>query len=138
MCPNPGSSTNLGSKKQRLIFLEIDRESDYSVLEVGKIADLILVVMSCAECDVTGVKQDPDKFANAIDETGYKALGMLRSQGLPALIGVLQHLEKITAKRQPQIKKLFQRYFESEFTSQHKFMTVNLIQAQTDINALLR
>ncbi len=25
VCPNPGSSTNLGSKKQRLIFMEIDR-----------------------------------------------------------------------------------------------------------------
>ena len=25
ICPNPGSSTNMGSKKQRLIFLEMDR-----------------------------------------------------------------------------------------------------------------
>jgi hypothetical protein len=25
VCPNPGSSTNLGSKKQRLMFMEIDR-----------------------------------------------------------------------------------------------------------------
>jgi hypothetical protein len=79
MCPNPGSSTNLGSKKQRLIFLEIDRENDYSVLEVGKVADIILVVMSCAESDVKGVKIDPDRYANAIDEAGYKALGLLRS-----------------------------------------------------------
>lgn len=79
MCPNPGSSTNLGSKKQRLIFLEINRDDDYSVLEVGKIADIILVVMSCAESDVKGLKTDPDKYSNAIDETGYKALGLLRS-----------------------------------------------------------
>jgi len=28
ICPNPGSTTNLGSKKQRLIFLEINREDD--------------------------------------------------------------------------------------------------------------
>jgi len=87
------------------------------VLEIGKIADLILVVMSCADCDVKGLKQDPDKYAHAIDEAGYKALGMLRSQGLPSLIGVLQHLEKVSSKKQPQIKKLFQRYFESEFTN---------------------
>lgn len=99
MCPNPGSSTNLGSKKQRLMFLEINREDDYSVLEVGKIADIILVVMSCAESDVKGMKIDPDKFASAIDEQGYKALGLLRSQGLPGLIGVLQHLEKIQSKK---------------------------------------
>lgn len=57
-------------------------------------ADLVLVVMSCSETDIKGVKVDPDRFSNAIDETGYKALGLLRSQGLPALVGVLQHLEK--------------------------------------------
>jgi hypothetical protein len=52
MCPNPGSSTNLGSKKQRLMFLEIDRNNSESVLEVGKVADMILVVMSCKETEV--------------------------------------------------------------------------------------
>lgn len=77
----------------------MNRDDDYSVLEVGKIADIILVVMSCAESDVKGLKTDPDKYSNAIDETGYKALGLLRSQGIPALVGVLQHLEKISSKK---------------------------------------
>jgi hypothetical protein len=54
------------------------------------------------------------------------------------LIGVLQHLEQVSSKKQPQIKRLFQRYFTSEFTDRHKFMNVNLANAQTDINALLR
>ena len=48
-------------------------------MQVGKIADLILVVMSCSDSDVKGVKMDPDRFSNAIDEVGYKALGLLRS-----------------------------------------------------------
>ena len=74
--------------------MEINRDDDNSVLEVGKIADLIIVAMSCSESDIKGVKVDPDRYSNAIDEQGYKALGLLRSQGLPALIGVLQHLEK--------------------------------------------
>ena len=89
MCPNPGSSTNLGSKKQRLIFVEIDRENPHAVLEIGKLADIVVVVMSCADTDVKGLKVDPDNHSNAIDEVGYKALGLLRSQGMPALIGVL-------------------------------------------------
>jgi len=138
LCPNPGSSTNLGSKKQRLIFLEIDRQNEHTVLEVGKLADIILVVMSCKDTEIQGLKVDPDQFSHAIDETGYKALGLLRSQGLPSLIGVLQHLEQVSSKKQPQIKRLFQRYFTSEFTDRHKFMNVNLANAQTDINALLR
>lgn len=57
----------------------MNREDDNSVMEVGKIADLIVVVMSCADSDAKGLKIDPDQFANAIDEQGYKALGLLRS-----------------------------------------------------------
>lgn len=138
LCPNPGSSTNMGSKKQRLIFIEIDRNDQHAVLEVGKMADIILVAMSCVDTDIQGLKIDPDRCSNAIDETGYKALGLLRSQGMPSLIGVLQHLETVSSKRQPQIKRLFLRYFTSEFTDRHKFMNVNLSNAQTDVNAVLR
>jgi hypothetical protein len=59
--------------------MEVNREDDEAVLQVGKMADLVLVVMSCSETDIKGVKVDPDRFSNAIDETGYKALGLLRS-----------------------------------------------------------
>ena len=46
VCPNAGSSANMASKRQRLIFLEIDRNDVYSVLDVGKVADVVLMVMS--------------------------------------------------------------------------------------------
>jgi hypothetical protein len=81
---------------------------------------------------------DPDQYSGAIDEQGYKALGLLRSQGMVSLIGVLQHLEFASSKKQPQIKKLFNRYFESEFTDKHRFMTVNALHCDSDVNALLR
>lgn len=55
-----------------------------------------------------------------------------------SLIGVLQHLEHTSSKKQPQIKKLFQRYFFSEFTDRHKFMCVNALNIDNDVNALLR
>ena len=96
------------------------------MLDAGKVADLVLVVMSCKDSETQGLKIDPDRYSHAIDEAGYKALGLLRSQGLPSLIGVLQHLEQVASKKQPQIKKLFTRYFVSEFTDRHKFMSVNL------------
>ena len=79
LCPNPGSSSNMSSKKQRLIFMEIDRNDPYSILDVGKVADLILVVMSCKETNVSGVNDDPFLHANAIDELGYRALSLIRS-----------------------------------------------------------
>lgn len=107
LCPNPGSAANMTSRKQRLIFLEIDRNDPYSVLDVGKVADLVLVVMSCKETNVSGVKDDPFLHSKAIDEIGYRALSLIRSQGMPSLIGVLQHLEAISSVKQPYVKKLF-------------------------------
>jgi len=44
---------------------------------------------------------DPDQYSGAIDELGYRALSLLRSQGLVNLIGVLQHLEFASSKKQP-------------------------------------
>jgi hypothetical protein len=79
VCPNPGSSTNLGSKKQRLIFTTINRDDPHAVLEAGKIADIILVVMSASDVETTGLKIDPDRYSHAIDEIGYRSLGLLRS-----------------------------------------------------------
>ena len=100
LCPNPGSSTNMASRKQRLIFLEINRDDPYSVLDVAKVADIILVGMSCKKTNVSGVKADPFEHAQAIDEIGYRALSLIRSQGMPSLIGVLQHLEAISSSKQ--------------------------------------
>lgn len=71
ICPNPGSSTNMGSKKQRLMFLEIERDNHQKVLEQCKIVDVVLMVMSCKETKTEGLKVDPDNNSNAIDDVGY-------------------------------------------------------------------
>ena len=68
ICPNAGSNNNLSSNKQRLIFMEIDRNDVYSVLDVGKVADIVLMVMSASNVDETQLKIDPDKGSHAIDE----------------------------------------------------------------------
>ena len=76
--PNAGGS-GLGAKKQRVIFRAIDRTDVYDVLDTGKVADLVLMVMSCGNIDTTNLKNDPDISSGAIDEQGYRALCMLRS-----------------------------------------------------------
>jgi hypothetical protein len=65
------------------------------------VADIVLVVMSCKETNVQGVKEDPFLHSKAIDELGYRGLSLIRSQGMPSLIGVLQHLEHISSVKQP-------------------------------------
>lgn len=68
ICPNAGTSSNLVAGRQRLIFVEIDRNDVYSVLDVGKVADIVLMVMSAKETKEQQVKIDPDLYASAIDE----------------------------------------------------------------------
>lgn len=97
----------MASRKQRLIFLQIDRKDPYSVLDVCKVSDLVIAVMSCKHTNVGGLSKDPFEHAKAIDELGYRALHLIRSQGMPSLIGVLQHLESISSSKQSQVKKLF-------------------------------
>lgn len=97
----------MASKKQRLIFLEVNRDDPYSVLDVGKVCDLVVVVMSCKKTNVTGVKQDPFEHGKAIDEIGYRALQLIRTQGMPTMVGVLQHLEDISSSKHSFVKKLF-------------------------------
>lgn len=89
LCPNPSSSTNMASRKQRLIFLQIDRNDPYSILDICKVADIVVAVMSCKNTNIGGLKQDPFSESKAIDEIGYRALHLVRSQGMPSLIGTL-------------------------------------------------
>ena len=56
LCPNPASSTNMASRKQRLIFLQIDRNDPYSILDTCKVADIVVAVMSCQKTNVGGIK----------------------------------------------------------------------------------
>jgi hypothetical protein len=48
--------------------MEIDRNDVYSVLDVGKVADLILVVMSCKNSNTSQLTVDPENNSGAIDE----------------------------------------------------------------------
>ena len=61
------SGGNLGVKRQRLIFQTPARDP-YSVLDICKVADILLFTLSCKEADIAKVRDDPDEFANAIDE----------------------------------------------------------------------
>lgn len=61
----------------------------FDVLDICKVADVVVFPFSCKSADVSNWKKDPDSFANAIDERGYEILSMLWGQGLPPSIGVL-------------------------------------------------
>jgi pre-rRNA-processing protein TSR1 len=99
--------------KERLSLIRTNRDV-YSVLDICKVADMILFVSSCKSTEFTKWKSDPDKFSHSIDEFGYKILSMLRAQGLPQHMCLMQDAHSIPDKHRSDIKKLFARYFESE------------------------
>ena len=101
------------------VFLQVIQRNELSILDWGKVIDAIIVVFSCKNVDMSKAKMDPST-CQAIDEMGYNVLSLLRTQGLPPVIGVLQHLETNSSKKQKEIKKLFTRYYESEFPNSYK------------------
>ena len=57
-----------------MIFTTIDNKDQISVLDHGKAADIVLLVMSAKGADWKSVRINPDKFAAAIDLEGYRNL----------------------------------------------------------------
>jgi hypothetical protein len=112
--------------KERLSFLTTKRDV-YNILDICKVADVLVFVSSCKNVEASNWKLDPDKFSPSIDEFGYKILSMIRSQGLPNHIGLIQDLELINQKYRTEIKKVFTRYFESEMQPDKIFTVHNEI-----------
>jgi hypothetical protein len=78
-----GLSGSSGHRKQRFIIapagaFDANDRNQYSVLDYGKVADVIIAVFSCSAVDTKGIKIDPEKNAKAIDEHGYQILSLLR------------------------------------------------------------
>jgi pre-rRNA-processing protein TSR1 len=99
--------------KERISLIKTSRDV-YSILDACKVADVILFVASCKKTEFNKWKTDPDKYSNAIDEFGYKILSMIRAQGMPQHVCIMQDVDVIPHKHKSDIKKLFARYFESE------------------------
>ena len=67
---NAGS---IGSKKDRLIYKICSRDA-YETLDICKVADVVVFLLSCKNAQLDKLKDDPDVYANAIDEKGYQIL----------------------------------------------------------------
>jgi len=125
--------TNLFKGKERISFFKTTRDI-YCILDICKIADSIIFVSSCKKTDYSNWKKDPDRFSNSIDKFGYEILSMLRAQGLPQHISLIQDLELIPDKHRSDVKKLFTRYMESELKPD-KIISLNTID---EIKAIIR
>lgn len=117
--------------KERLSIIKTKRDI-YNILDICKVADVLVFVSSCKNTDASNWKLDPDKYSHSIDEFGYKVLSMIRSQGIPNHICVIQDLELINQKYKNDIKKLFTRYFESEVSPEKIFVLNESLDGSAD------
>lgn len=125
--------TNLYKGKERISMFKTSRDI-YCILDICKIADLIIFVTNCKKTDYANWKKDPDRFSNSIDSFGYEILSMLRAQGLPQHISIIQDLESIPEKHRTDVKKLFTRYIESELKPDKIFAS----NANDELKAIIR
>ncbi|CAK68130.1 unnamed protein product (macronuclear) [Paramecium tetraurelia] len=104
--------------KQPLRFIFLDRNPE-QILDACKVADIVCPVLSCRDCNTNTISLDPHSNANAFDEQGYKLLSNLRAQGLVQQVCYIQDLDEISQSKKSVVRKLFSRYFESEFPGSH-------------------
>ena len=135
-CPKWMSAGIAGQWNQRIQFVTIDREPNvnvsssehkYEVLDMAKIADCVIVVMNCKDYvnDTKENKFGVDWAMNAIDDIGYEDLRLIRYQGFPNILGLLIGIEDVPSKKQSLVRKNYLTYFQSEFTKESKFFTLN-------------
>lgn len=105
--------------KQKIQFIQCRRNIN-EILDSVKVADYAMFVVS-SEVEV-------DKF-------GDLTLLSIKSQGVPTVITVAQHLEKVAMKRRSDIKKSLASFMEHHFPGEQK---INSIEEIPDCLSVLR
>jgi hypothetical protein len=82
-----------------MTFIAASRNIQH-VLDYCKVADLIVPVLSCRSTNTQGLVLDPYSSSRAFDDHGYTLMNILKNQGLPSTVSVIQHLELFQGKNQ--------------------------------------
>lgn len=62
------------------------------LLDLCRVADVIVPVLSCRSTNTQGLALDPYGSGKAFDDNGYTLLNILKNQGIPSTVSVIQHL----------------------------------------------
>ena len=98
--------------KNKLFVIGSNRETK-QLLDLAKCADIVCPVVSLLSANPQRIVEDPFNYAGAFDEAGYTTINMLRSLGLPRVVGLIQHIEKIEPKNQDKLTKFYKRFLTS-------------------------
>uniref|UniRef100_M4B1B8 Bms1-type G domain-containing protein n=1 Tax=Hyaloperonospora arabidopsidis (strain Emoy2) TaxID=559515 RepID=M4B1B8_HYAAE len=84
-------------------------------LDAAKVADVVVFALSVQ-----------DGVEGGLSTEGVQIVSAIRAQGLPSTVGVIQGLEKHTAKGQAELKKLGHKFFAAEFGESVKVAMANV------------
>lgn len=73
------------------------------LIDLAKTADIVCPVVSALAANPQRITEDPLNYAGAFDEAGYATVNLLRSLGLPRVVGLIQHLERVEPRHQQKI-----------------------------------
>ena len=100
--------------RNRLFVVGSQREPR-ELIDLAKSADIVCPVISALAANPQKITEDPLNYGGAFDEAGYATINLLRSLGLPKVVGLIQHLDRIEPKHQQKIERFYSRFIVSEF-----------------------
>ncbi len=62
------------------------------MIDLAKCADIVCPILSVKSANPQRIVEDPLNYAGAFDESGYTIINLLRSLGLPKVVGLIQHI----------------------------------------------
>jgi len=86
-------------------------------LDISKVADIVVLVMNAESDSELGV-----------DDKGENFISLIKAQGLPTILGLLQGLEAMPIKKKGDIKKYHTRYFHTLFPEEPKILPIDTLE----------
>ncbi|GAM19742.1 hypothetical protein SAMD00019534_029170 [Acytostelium subglobosum LB1] len=117
------------TSKVRATFICIDSRDIETLIHSVKLADIILFVVNPAEFEVGGIAGGDTKF----DEKAERLCSVIKAQGVPSSMLLMQHFDKIAQKKKNDVKKQLTSLFHFQFPDEPK-----VLPADDDMGQVLR
>lgn len=120
-----GPITVVSGKSRRITFFEASNDLN-SMIDIGKIADLVLLMVDAS----FGFEMVCVVFhANTLPQETFEFLNILQTHGFPKIIGVLTHLDKFKDNKRLKTtkKRLKQRFWTEIYQGAKLFYLSGLI-----------
>eukprot|EP00002_Diphylleia_rotans_P024982 TRINITY_DN4933_c0_g1_i1.p1 TRINITY_DN4933_c0_g1~~TRINITY_DN4933_c0_g1_i1.p1 ORF type:complete len:737 (+),score=182.10 TRINITY_DN4933_c0_g1_i1:263-2473(+) len=107
-----GFLASIPQHKIRLHFCGVGNDLN-AILDLAKVCDVILFLVNGEE---------------GVPVVGGRILSLLRAQGMPSAMVLLQGLDTLAAAKKQEIKRYQQRYFSTEFKEEPRILPIDTVE----------